>query len=136
MKLESPYLKRGVRMEMTALMDVMFLVLVFFVYSVFQMAVHKGVKVDLPSAAGSHEKGERVVVTLRADDSLQLNGRSLSREMLIRETARLVKAQPEIPVLVSGDKNASLGSGISLLSELKAAGVDRVSFQVDGKNSR
>ena len=31
---------------MTSLMDVMFLVLVFFIYCIFDMAVHKGVKVD------------------------------------------------------------------------------------------
>ena len=38
-KLESPFLKREARVELVSLMDVMFLVLVFFVYSVFDMAV-------------------------------------------------------------------------------------------------
>ncbi|MBR3086981.1 MAG: biopolymer transporter ExbD, partial [Kiritimatiellae bacterium] len=40
--------RKGARLEMTSLMDVVFLVLVFFVYSIFDMAVHRGVKVDLP----------------------------------------------------------------------------------------
>ena len=66
--------RRGARLEMTSLMDVMFLVLVFFVYCIFDMTVHKGVKVDLPNAAGADEKGERIVLTIGADDSLQLNG--------------------------------------------------------------
>ena len=39
---------RRPRLEMTSLMDVMFLVLVFFIYCIFDMAVHKGLKVDLP----------------------------------------------------------------------------------------
>ena len=59
---------------MTALMDVMFLVLVFFIYCIFDMAVHKGLKVDLPNAAGVDEKGERIVITIKADNSIQLNG--------------------------------------------------------------
>ena len=41
---------------MMSLMDVMFLVLVFFIYCIFDMAVHKGLKVDLPDAAGAAEK--------------------------------------------------------------------------------
>ena len=45
------------RLELTSLMDVMFLVLVFFIYCIFDMAVHRGLKVDLPSAAGAREKG-------------------------------------------------------------------------------
>ena len=60
--------KRGVRLELTPLMDVMFLVLVFFIYCIFDMAVHKGLKVDLPRTGGAMEKGERIVVTIKADD--------------------------------------------------------------------
>ena len=57
--------KYQIRLEMTSLMDVMFLVLVFFIYCIFDMAVHKGLKVDLPNAAGVGEKGERIVIVAR-----------------------------------------------------------------------
>ena len=113
-------------------MDVMFLVLVFFIYAIFDMAVHRGLKVDLPSAAGQHERGERIVVTLDEHDGLQLNGRVLERPALVTEVSRLVKMKPDLPVLISGDRRASLGSGVELLAELKAAGVEKASFQVKG----
>ena len=132
-KLESPFLKREARVEMVSLMDVMFLVLVFFVYSIFNMAVHHGLKVDLPSAAGALEKGERVVVTIDAKDALQLNGRPLPQDELIESVTRLVAVRKETPVLISADRKASLGAGIELLARLKAAGVEKASFQVDGK---
>lgn len=133
MKLTSPYLARGTRLELMSLMDVMFLVLVFFVYAVFDMAVHKGLKVDLPAAVGSLERGERIVVTVDAQDALQLNGRSLDRAALVAEVARLVKVKPDLPVLISGDRKASLGAGIELLAELKSSGVEKASFQVRGQ---
>ena len=131
-KLESPYLKRPARVELVSLMDVMFLVLVFFVYAVFNMAVHRGIKVDLPTAAGTFEKGERIVVTIDTQDALQLNGRSLDRDALVAEVKRLVDVRKETPVLISGDRKASLGAGIELLARLKSAGVEKASFQVDG----
>ena len=131
-KLNSPFLKRESRVELVSLMDVMVLVLVFFVYSIFDMAVHHGLKVDLPTASGALEKGERIVVTIDAQDALQLNGRPLPQDDLVAEVKRLVSVRKETPVLISGDRKASLGVGIELLSRLKAAGVEKASFQVSG----
>ena len=117
---------------MTSLMDVMFLVLVFFIYCIFDMAVHKGLKVDLPNAAGADEKGERIVVTIKADDTMQLNGMPMSREEVISRVKELNRVKMNLPVLISGDRRSSLGVGIELLSALKAAGVEKASFQVSG----
>ena len=125
--------RRGARLEMMSLMDVMFLVLVFFIYCIFDMAVHKGLKVDLPNAAGADEKGERIVVTIKADDTMQLNGMPMSREEVISRVRELNKVKMNLPVLISGDRRSSLGVGIELLSALKAAGVEKASFQVSGE---
>ena len=124
---------RQPRLEMTSLMDVMFLVLVFFIYCIFDMAVHKGLKVDLPEARGAAEKGERIVVTILADDSLQLNGVPMTREDVISRVRDLNAVKMRLPVLISGDRRSSLGVGIELLSALKAVGVEQASFQVSGK---
>jgi len=125
--------RHGARLEMTSLMDVMFLVLVFFIYCIFDMAVHKGLKVDLPQAAGADEKGERIVVTILLDDTMQFNGVPMSRKDIIARVRELNRVNMKFPVLISGDRNSSLGTGIELLSELKAAGVEKASFQVSGE---
>ena len=126
--------KRQVRLEMTSLMDVMFLVLVLFIYCIFDMAVHKGLKVDLPNAAGADEKGERIVITIKADDSIQLNGMEMKKEDVISRVKELNAVKMKLPVLISGDRKSSLGTGIELLADLKAAGVEKASFQVSGEN--
>ena len=124
---------RPPRLEITSLMDVMFLVLVFFIYCIFDMAVHKGMKVDLPNASGSDEKGERIVITIRSDDSMQLNGMDLPRDAIVDRVRELNRVKMNLPVLISGDRHSSLGAGIELLGELKTAGVEKASFQVSGK---
>ena len=117
---------------MTSLMDVMFLVLVFFIYCIFDMAVHKGLKVDLPNAAGADEKGERIVITIKQDDTIQLNGMEMKKADVIARVKELNAVKMKLPVLISGDRKSSLGVGIELLAELKAAGVEKASFQVSG----
>jgi len=124
--------RKGARLEITSLMDVMFLVLVFFIYCMFDMAVHHGVKVDLPQAPGALEKGERIVVTILADDSMQLNGSPCSCDEAVAKISALVAAGAPADVIVAGDRNASLGAGVSLIARLKASGVERVSFQMRG----
>ncbi len=123
-------------MEMTSLMDVMFLVLVFFIYSIFDMAVHRGVKVELPNASGVDEKGERLVATILPDDTLQLNGESIGRDALVEKVAAQVAAGENPAIIIAGDKAASLGVGIELLSRLKAIGIEKVSFQVSGQDGK
>ena len=124
--------RRSARLEMTSLMDVMFLVLVFFIYCIFDMAVHKGLKVDLPNTAGADEKGERIVITIRADDSMQFNGVDTTKEDAVARVKELAAVDMKLPVLISGDRRSSLGVGIELLGDLKAAGVERASVQVSG----
>ena len=125
--------RRGARLEMTSLMDVMFLVLVFFIYCIFDMTVHRGLKVDLPRGEGQLEKGERIVITITAENALQVNGKETAREAILSKVRNLAAAEAEVPVIISGDRRASLGTGIELLAELKAAGIEKVSFQVSGQ---
>lgn len=125
---------RKVRMELTSLVDVMFLVLVFFIYCMFDMAVHRGMKVDLPDAPGAVEQGERIVLTVGPDDTVELNGMRLARDEAVARVRSLMAAGVHLPVLVSGDRNASFGAGMELLAALRAAGVDAASVQVSGKS--
>lgn len=124
---------KGVRLEMTPLMDVMFLVLVFFIYCIFDMSVHRGVKVDLPEGAGAEERGEQIVLTITADDALEFNGQPTTRSDAVTRVAELYRVKMRLPVLIAGDRRSSLGLGIGLLEELRRAGVEKVSFQVNGE---
>ena len=124
---------RKARLELTPLLDVMFLVLVFFIYCIFEMAVHRGMKVDLPDAKGAPERGERIVITVGADDSVELNGMRMMRDEAVERVKTLSAAGVKMPVLVSGDRRASFGAGVELLAALKEAGVDAASVQVSGK---
>ena len=125
--------RRRARLELTPLLDVMFLVLVFFIHGIFDMAVHRGMKVSLPEAKGSAERGERIVVTVGPDDSVELNGIRMSRDEAVARVKALSAVGVQMPVLVSADRRASFGAGVELLAALKEAGVDAASVQVSGR---
>ncbi len=132
MRLKSGYEERKVRMEMLPLMDVMFLLLLMFVYSSFAMAVHRGVKVALPSVSGPLFQGERIIITLTAENEFSLEGEPMALGDVAQATINLWH-QENRPVLISADRAAALGNAIELLGKLRQGGVEQVAFQVDGK---
>lgn len=130
MKLITGYENKKARIEMLPLIDVMFLILVFFIYSIFSMSVHRGLKVNLPEAKGSPEVGDMSTITLTADNRLYFNREEMSMEEITASAVASWESQG-LPVLIKADKSAELGVGIKLLGVLKAGGVERVAFMVE-----
>ncbi len=127
--LDSGFDDRSSRIEIIPLMDVVFLLLVYFIYAMFSMTIHRGVRVNLPSAAGATELGERIMLTLTADNELQLNGVATTLEQGVADAIELWRRQGH-PVIISADRKADIGPGIEILAKLKKAGVESVAFQV------
>lgn len=133
MALDSGFDDRPSRVEIIPLMDVVFLLLVFFIYTMFSMSVHRGVRVDLPQARGMAERGERIILTLTADNKLELNGVATTMEQGIADTVELWHSAGT-PVMISADRKADIGPGIEILARLKQGGVTAVAFQVQGSS--
>jgi biopolymer transport protein ExbD len=52
---------RPARVEMLPLIDVVFLLLVFFIYAMLSMSLHRGLRLDLPVSSESEAETARVV---------------------------------------------------------------------------
>lgn len=133
MRLDNLLPKETARVEMIPLMDVVFLLLVFFIYAFLSMSVQKGLQVNLPKAAGESVTGPSLQIVITADNRLYFEEKpvDLSTE-LVGLVAERYRERGE-PVLIRADGDARLGPAIELMSELKSAGVDRVTCQVSGK---
>ena len=132
MRLNTGYANRKARIDMVSLMDIMFLVLLFFIYSTFSMSIHRALKVSLPSARGGLEQGELIMITVTADDELYLNKQPFPLDELVPATLALWNER-NLPVIISADRAATLGPAIELLGKLKDNGIERIAFQVEAK---
>ena len=76
MKLSSGFNRTKARVELTPLLDVMFLLLIFFIYSTLSLTAARGIEVDLPQTSPSSllEKVRTpLVVTYSADGQCYLD---------------------------------------------------------------
>lgn len=130
MRLDRSGDERRARFEMTPMMDVVFLLLVYFIYAVLSMSMHNAVKVDLPDARGNREPAkDPTVIVIDADNNLTFERRPATLEGVVQTALRRWRDEGH-PVVISADRKADVGDALKLLSELRNAGINGVSFQV------
>ena len=129
MQFATGYENRRARIEIVPLIDVVFLLLVFFIYAMLSMTVYRGLRVALPSGVGETENLETLVIAIADDNTLWIDQVPVSLPEAVARASAHGSATPT-PVLISGDQRAELGISITLLSALRQAGIESVSFQV------
>jgi len=100
--------RRSVRIEIIPLIDIMFLLLVFFIYAMLSMSVHRGIAVELPFARISHiEKNPYHNISIARSGSLFLDKNPVSLQELPAMLARLKQKEPSVEIRISGDRNSA-----------------------------
>jgi len=128
MRVSSGYEKKKARIEMLPLIDIVFLLLVFFIYAMLSMTVHQGLRVELPVAVTAQaDKRDHVNITITRDNQVLVNEIRVSLDDLIEEV--LLHEGRNSPVFISGDRRADLGLAIQVLDRLRKAGIKDVTFE-------
>ena len=119
------------RVEMTPIMDVVFLLLVFFIYAFMTMTVQRGIKVDLPKADGTVNKQQNIRLVLTAEDELLFDGQTpMTLEAIVDSTALRCETL-DLPVVISADRQAHVGVALELMAALRARGISKITYQVE-----
>ena len=127
---------RRARIEMVPLIDMIFLLLVFFMYAMLSMTVHKGVKVELPEAGKPAPDSEHyVTVSIDKAGALFVQSQPVTLDNLVPSVKDAMATAKEQKVVIDGDKNASLGIGVKVLEKLSHVEDIKVSFSVKEEKS-
>lgn len=99
------------------LVDVVFLLLVFFLVATNFVDREKDLAVSLPRGSGGAEsaKLQRILVNIRSDGTVLLGDRPVLREELYRALVEALRVNPDLPVVLRGDKAASHGEIVGVL---------------------
>ncbi len=119
--------RRGGRLEMTPLMDLMFTLLVFFIYSMLSMTVHHGVPLTLPEAKSSHvERHRNVQISITRTGHIFVNKRQVELKEIPAVILAMTKDLKKTTVLVSGDGAVSYERIMEVLDILRTHGISDV----------
>ena len=134
MKIVVP-VKRKTRIEMLPLIDVIFLLLVFFIYAFLSMAVHRGLTVSLPSSNSTdNDISSLLSITVKADGLLLVDDQVVPMDELRNYLAeKKNQNQKETGVLIFADRELPYQRLFDVLDQVRAAGINVVSLQADAK---
>lgn len=140
MKINLPEQRRA-RVEMLPLIDIVFLLLVFFIYAMLSMAVHRGVPVELPvSSTAALEKETILSVTVKqsgdGQSQIYLDEESVDLARLatlLKNKAATEKGRNgrEPGILLFADRQVDYQQLFQVLDQINQAGLSRISLQAD-----
>ena len=131
MKVNLPTRKKT-RIEMLPLIDIVFLLLVFFIYAMLSMAVHRGLPVLLPlSSTAKIDKNLILSVTVEEDGTIYLDKERVSLENLEGFLKQRVRGMKETGVLIFADRSLSYQRLFQVLDQIRMAGLSRISLQAE-----
>lgn len=130
MKLQMPATRKA-RIEMLPLIDIVFLLLVFFIYAMLSMAVHRSLPVQLPASnAAEVDKGVQRSITVKADGTVYLDTAQVAMEALgVRLKADVGAGKNG--VLLFADRSVSYQQLFKVLDRINQAGIASVSLQAE-----
>lgn len=125
--------KKAVRLDLTPLIDVVFLLLIFFMVST-TFDRQTILKVALPEASEQpveEQEREEISVTIDEQGHLYINDEELIKhdlDTLMRAMTKASGDRSDIPVLVSSDKRAPFQSAIMVMDAVGQLGFSKLSF--------
>jgi len=134
MKVPRGYLGiKKARIEMLPLIDIVFLLLVFFIYAMLSMAVHRSLPVSLPvSSTAEIHTALNLTVTVNKSGEIFLDSTKVSleefRAVLLEKTLKAADTKA-VQVDLFADKALSYQELYRVLDIIRTAGISNVSLQ-------
>ena len=123
---------RKARIEMLPLIDIVFLLLVFFIYAMLSMAVHRALPVTLPtSTTAKIDKHSVLSVTVKSDGSIYLDKEPVPVQRLAAVLRAKAKGSEETSVLLFADRSLPYQDLFEVLDQIRMAGLNRISLQAE-----
>lgn len=115
--------------NVTPMVDVMLVLLVIFMVTAPMMTT--GVSLDLPRGDGqAMEDSDRAVdISVDAKSKIYLGDEVVKPDSLVKRVKAMQKSNPDLKVVISGDRAASYGQVIEVMSLLRLAGIAKVGLK-------
>ncbi|MCD6431027.1 MAG: biopolymer transporter ExbD [Deltaproteobacteria bacterium] len=122
-----------VQLDMTPLVDVVFLLLIFFMLST-SLSVNPGIKIDLPKSSAEQIKKKKTTlrVAIEASGRIYLEGKKLSLPQLREKFQAVGKEQgDDVLVVIEADKKVYHGLVVKVMDAAKSAGLNKLAIATE-----
>ena len=112
----------SVRLEMAPLMDVVFLLLIFFAVTSTVILNNQGIKLNLPAAESVQKQVEGLTVSVDAKGRVYFDGERITEDAIRTYVARAIQKNQEQKVILNADRLTPYSQVIRVLDEIRLGG--------------
>ena len=128
--------------DLLPLMDMIFLLLVMFIFMIIQMRPNFGISIELPNVGEQapmdqpEEEKEIVTISVTSDNKIYINEEQVTHENLVSAIEKHGGSDSSgIPnIILRGDQNADYGGIIDIFTILRQNEINNILFDVERKD--
>ncbi len=135
MKIGSPLPEKKARIEIIPLIDIMFFLLAAFMMASLQMIKMQSIKMDLPTATMATRDFKPDIINISVDKAGEVFVEKTNLNLIALHSylSNKFRENTNIPVYISGDKDATHGAVIRVLDAVRREGIQKVSFAISAQ---
>jgi biopolymer transport protein ExbD len=120
------------RIELTSMTDIIFLLLIFFMISTTFEGARKSLDIQLPEskAAAVTQETKQYVIEIGVDDTLRLDGQPIVLEDLVQRLAHSGTPSLHRAVIIRADKRLPYGKVVTVLDLVRQANIREIAVAV------
>jgi biopolymer transport protein ExbD len=120
-------------LDLTPMVDVVFLLIIFFMVSTTFITLETGLPVDLPTApSASAQPSDLPTVTVTRDERVFLAGAELGLDELAVAVQQAIEATGLTTVVLRADEAVRHGFVVEVMDLIKRAGAQRIAIAAGG----
>jgi len=121
--------KKSASFNLTPLIDVVFLLLIFFMLTTTFLNLESRIKVNLPTGDfATAQPSENITVTITENNTIYFNGKLINPLKITENVATELKNDPEKLVILEADKNVLHGKVIRVMDLIKKGGANVIAI--------
>ncbi len=126
MKIQSNDPAAELTLNLAPMIDVVFLLLIFFMVATTFAKQEKELSLDLPAAEGGEVAAkaiDEIVVNILSDGTVRISGQDYSTDALRELLVQAGRRNPETPVTIRGDRTSQLQYVTEIMGMCRVAGL-------------
>lgn len=121
--------KKSARFDLTPLIDVVLLLVIFFMLTTTFTNLESRIKVNLPTSDfATVELSKNITVTITENNTIYFNGKLIDPLKITENVATELKNDPKKMVVLEADKNVLHGKVIKVMDLIKKGGADIIAI--------
>ncbi|AFM23448.1 ExbD/TolR family protein [Desulfomonile tiedjei] len=124
-------------LDITPLVDLVFLLIIFFLLST-TFNVSPGIRLDLPEASSQkiHKEKKEITVSVDQSGTIYMNKDPVDSQSLLSQLLTRAREDRDTTVLIKGDRSTAYGQMVDILGMVKQAGLHRIAILTQRKKDQ